>query len=76
MCLESSACFWASPEIALEGVGAAGVLSVGSAPGTGAAGDEELGPVEEEGTLAGSCDGRPKFTIAGVSGATLLFSKS
>ena len=31
---------------------------------------------EEEGAPAKSCEGRPKFTIIGVFGATLLFSKS
>ena len=62
--------------MALEGVGVAGVFSVGSALGAGAASDEELGPVDEEGTPAESCEGRPNFTISGVSGATLLFSKS
>ena len=57
-------------------MGAAGDFNVGSTPGTGAASDEELGPVDEERTPAGSCEGRPNFKISGVSGATLLFSKS
>ena len=57
----------------LEGVGTAGVFNVGSAPAglpvIGAAGVEELGAAE--GAPAKSCEGRPKFMIVGVSGATL-----
>ena len=54
--------------------GPAGVFSVGSAPVPGAVGVEELGAVD--GAPAISCEGRPKFMTGGVSGATLLFSKS
>ena len=78
MCLVNSSCACWAPVMTLEGVGAAGVFKVGSAPVglpvPGAAGVEELGAVE--GAPARSCEGRPKFTIGGFSGATLLFSRS